>query len=138
MDRRGLQVLTRDRLVDARALLRAHRYSAAYYLAGYAVECALKACIAKRTKRHDFPDKKIANDSYTHDLTRLVGIAGLKSELDAIHASDKAFERYWNVVREWSEEDRYNLSISSEDALELYNAITRRRNGVMRWLRNHW
>jgi hypothetical protein len=118
--------------------LRAHRYSAAYYMAGYAVECALKACIAKRTKRHDFPDKKIANDSYTHDLTRLVGIAGLESELDAVHASDKTFERYWRVVCRWSEEDRYNLSISNEDALELYNAITTRRSGVMTWLRNHW
>jgi HEPN domain-containing protein len=124
--------------VDARALLRARRYSAAYYMAGYAVECALKACIAKRTKRHDFPDKKIANDSYTHDLTRLVGIAGLKSELDAVYASDKTFERHWNVVCDWSEEDRYNLSISGEDAVDLYNAITRRRNGVMTWLRNHW
>jgi HEPN domain-containing protein len=138
MDRRGLQTLTRDRLADARTLLRAHRYSAAYYMAGYAVECALKACIAKRTKRHDFPDKKIANDSYTHDITRLVGIAGLKSALDAAHASDKTFERYWRVVCRWSEEDRYNLTISNEDALELYDAITTRRGGVMTWLRNHW
>jgi hypothetical protein len=83
-------------------------------------------------------DEFMSHDSYTHDLTRLVGIAGLKSKLDAVHASDKTFERYWNVVCDWSEEDRYNLSISSEDTLELYNAITSRRYGVMTWLKHHW
>jgi len=31
-------------------------------LAGYAVECALKACISKRTREHDFPEKKLVND----------------------------------------------------------------------------
>ena len=75
MNRRTLQTLARDRLADARALLRAHRYAAAYYMAGYAVECALKACITKHVNRHDFPDKKLATDSYTHDLNRLVTAA---------------------------------------------------------------
>jgi HEPN domain-containing protein len=32
-------------------LLEAGLYAGAYYLAGYAVECALKACIAKKTAR---------------------------------------------------------------------------------------
>ena len=31
---------------------------AAYYLCGYAVDGRLKACIAKQTRRYDFPDKK--------------------------------------------------------------------------------
>jgi HEPN domain-containing protein len=138
MNRRGLQVLTRDRLADTRALLRARRYAAAYYMAGYAIECALKACIAKRINRHDFPDKKLINDSYTHDLTKLVGIAALKSRLDAAHAADKAFRLNWEVVRDWSEEDRYNPNISRDDARELYSAIIKRRTGVMTWLRSHW
>jgi hypothetical protein len=43
------------------------------------VECALKACIAKRTKRHDFPEKKTVMDSHTHDPIELLGPAGLKS-----------------------------------------------------------
>jgi len=43
------------RLKDAEVLLQKGRNEAAYYLAGYAVECALKACIAKQTKRHEFP-----------------------------------------------------------------------------------
>jgi hypothetical protein len=38
-------------LQDAEALLQGGRYDAAYYLAGYAVECAIKACIANQTRR---------------------------------------------------------------------------------------
>lgn len=45
-------------------LLTAGMPEGAYYLAGYAVECALKSCIARRTQEHDFPDKKLANDSH--------------------------------------------------------------------------
>jgi len=33
-------------------------FDGAYYLAGYAVECAIKACIAKGTRRYEFPDKR--------------------------------------------------------------------------------
>ena len=138
VNRHGLQALTRDRLADARALLRLRRYSAAYYVAGYAVECALKSCIAKRIARHDFPDKKLINDSYTHDLARLMSIAELKDGLDAARAADKTLGINWEIVRDWSEEDRYNLNISKEDALELYSAITIRQTGIMAWLRNHW
>ncbi len=43
MNRAELQRLAKDRLLDAKALFAARRWSGAYYLAGYAVECALKA-----------------------------------------------------------------------------------------------
>ena len=48
MDRLQWQQLAERWLVDAKALLDAHRWSAAYYLAGYAVECGLKACVLAR------------------------------------------------------------------------------------------
>jgi hypothetical protein len=54
--RADFQRLANDRIADARALLAAKRWSAAYYLAGYAVEAALKACIAKLMKAEEFPD----------------------------------------------------------------------------------
>jgi hypothetical protein len=57
MNRRDLQTLAKIRLKEAQALARLRLYDGAYYLAGYAVECALKACIARRTSRYDFPDK---------------------------------------------------------------------------------
>jgi len=49
VNRRDLQALSRIRLTEAKALLRLGHYDGAYYLAGYAAECALKACIAKLT-----------------------------------------------------------------------------------------
>jgi HEPN domain-containing protein len=56
------------RAEDARILLAAGRYAAAFYMCGYAVECALKACIAKQTREYEFPDLKQVRDSYTHDV----------------------------------------------------------------------
>jgi HEPN domain-containing protein len=50
MNRTDLQQLAELRIKEARILLDGDSYSGAYYLAGYAIECALKACIAKRTK----------------------------------------------------------------------------------------
>jgi hypothetical protein len=72
VNRRDFQLLSAVRLKEAKALLKARFPDGAYYLAGYSVECAHKACIAKSTNRHDFPDKKRANESYTHNLTHLV------------------------------------------------------------------
>ena len=60
MNKRDLQALADAKIKEAQALYRSGRYDGACYLAGYAVECALKACIAKRTKKHDFPDKDFA------------------------------------------------------------------------------
>lgn len=55
MNRREFRELTTLRLAEARALLDAGLPDGAYYLAGYAVECALKACISRQTRQHDFP-----------------------------------------------------------------------------------
>jgi hypothetical protein len=62
----------------------------AYHLTGLAVECAVKACIGKNTKRHDFPPNQAAiKDIYTHDLSKLIGTAKLEKESRAI--PDEAF-----------------------------------------------
>ena len=81
MNRTDLQQLANERVLDAEALLNLGRWSGAYYLAGYAIECGLKACIAKLTNQDDFPDKRFANDSFTHDIEKLVDLAGLKLPL---------------------------------------------------------
>jgi HEPN domain-containing protein len=53
MNRTDLQNLAEERLGDAEVLLASNRYSGAYYIVGYAVECGLKACIAKLTRAED-------------------------------------------------------------------------------------
>ena len=50
VDRRELQDLSKVRLKEATALLQLGLFDGAFYLAGYAVECGLKACIAKGTR----------------------------------------------------------------------------------------
>src|SRR5438094_3909647 len=43
----------------------------AFYLGGLAIECALKACIAKKTKRYDFPrDRQTAQASMIRPVHR--------------------------------------------------------------------
>jgi HEPN domain-containing protein len=66
-NRQDFQRLAGMRLRDARVLMRNGNLEAAYYLTGLAVECALKACIAKNTKRYDFPPNQTAlKEIYTH------------------------------------------------------------------------
>jgi len=87
------------RLEDARILLRNGRFEGCYYLSGYAVECALKASIAKLTKRYDFPDITL-KDAYTHDLTKLLKIARLEEARNREFELDREFEINWLVVKE--------------------------------------
>jgi hypothetical protein len=81
VDRSDLQALSRIRATEAKALLGLGLFDGAYYLAGYAVECALKACIAKGTRRFEFPDKRRVDSSYTHDLELLMRLANLDESL---------------------------------------------------------
>ena len=72
MNRDDLRQLARIRLKDARALLNIRNYDGAYYLSGYVVECGLKACIAKKTRRYDFPDKDVVNKRKPIDSIQLL------------------------------------------------------------------
>lgn len=137
MNRKDLQLLSRIRLKEAKALLGLGLNDGAYYLAGYAVECGLKACIAKRTQRYDFPDRVLVRDLYTHGPLELVKKAGLADELEAPAAADSAFQGNWNTVRQWSVESRYNVH-SSEDADEPVTAIGDSQHGVMAWIKRYW
>lgn len=139
MNRTDLQRLAEERVADAKALLDAGRWSGAYYLAGYAVECALKACIAKRTNQHDFPDKATAVDSYTHNLNRLIEVAGLKLalQLATTPAANPTLGRNVQRTKDWSETTRYELKTEPE-ARSLYHAVTDPTDGVLAWIRNYW
>ncbi len=138
VNRDDLQALTRARLRDARALLRAKRYDAAYYVAGYAVECALKACIAKGTREFDFPEKEVVLRSYTHDVRELVRTANLGSELERQSRRDARFAVQWKLLVNWDEQSRYEEGRTYTDAKGLYFAITSRQHGVLTWLRKFW
>ena len=139
MNRADFQRLANLRVKEAKVLLDNGCYEGAYYLAGYAVECALKACIAKQTREYDFPPdaETVRNSIYTHDLTRLLRQAGLAGTLDTKSQSDAVFRNNWGVLRDWSEQSRYNSSVTQLDAETLYSAIVG-RNGALTWLKTYW
>ena len=137
MDRRDLQALSKIRVKEAKALLSAGLHDGAYYLAGYAVECALKACIAKETRKHEFPDKKRVDDSHTHNLQKLAELAELWDSGQERSRADPEFARYWDAARLWSEQSRYRRH-SPADAQRLVEAVDNRRHGVIAWLTLYW
>jgi HEPN domain-containing protein len=143
MNRIDFQQLAELRFKEAKVLLEAGFPEGAYYLSGYAVECALKACIAKKTQEHDFPEKKRVNDSHTHDLGKLLVLAGLSENLQLEFAANDAMEWRWGIVRDWSEESRYEMFQGSEAeriqrATLMINVIGSRRGGVMQWIKQSW
>jgi hypothetical protein len=108
------------------------------YLLGYSVECALKACIAKQTRKYDFPNKEIAQKSYVHDLEQLLKIAGLDYQLKRDMATNNRLEVNWSIVKDWKETSRYVSSVSSAEAKDLYSACTSRMNGILAWIKEKW
>jgi hypothetical protein len=137
MNRKDLQKLANTRIREAKVLFKAGEYSGAYYLAGYGVECALKACIAKNVKRHDFPEKGLSDRVFTHDLTDLLRHSKLKAGLEAELRATPGFAASWDLVIQWSEASRYTVW-SRQDAEALLDAITRRKDGVMPWIKQRW
>jgi len=107
-------------------------------LLGYAVECALKACVAKQVKRYDFPDKKLANEAFVHDLEKLVRVAGLAPAFDNDRRTNRALELNWAVVKDWSEASRYELGTTEAQARDFYTACTEPRNGILPWIKKRW
>ena len=143
MNQTDLQNLSEMRLKEARDLMATGNPCGAYYLAGYAVECAIKACIAKQTRQGDFPDKKRAIDAFDHGLDKLITVAELRAAFDQRLALDratpqKAFAKNWATVSAWNVETRYETHFSAQDAAEIIEAIENPQNGILIWLQQHW
>jgi HEPN domain-containing protein len=136
MNRLEFQALAVERLSDAEALLKAGRYACAYYIAGYAVECALKACIARKTNQDDFPPREAAR-YYVHDIPKLLDGAGLGSAFEQEARQDSILRRYWAEVKDWTEETRYQ-SRGQGPAEQILTAINDPQHGVLQWLRRNW
>lgn len=84
MNRVELQSMTRERILDAQALIRGKRWSFAYDVAGCAVQCALKSCLLARMIHTGwiFEDKARIDQCLTHDFGKLIRLAGLTDDLN--------------------------------------------------------
>ena len=139
MDRTDLQQLADLRMAEAHALLTLAppMADAAYYLAGYAIECGLKACIARGYGPEPWPEKKFVMDCHTHDILQLIRLAGLEPARAAAAAANPALGTNLTIVKDWSESSRYERH-SQIKAQRLYDAITDPVNGVLPWIKVHW
>jgi hypothetical protein len=128
--------LAEEKLSDSELLLIHSRYTSAYYLSGYAVELGIKACIAKQMIAEAIPDRKFVNSIYTHDLSELISVAGLKGWLQAEEAAVPAFSTCWAIVKRWDPNARYD-TIEGNTARAMVGAIGEPNHGVLQWLRRH-
>ena len=132
-----LKALAELRWTDAEALLGAGRHSGAYYLAGYSIECGLKAVIALSFRATVIPSKKFVNDIHTHDLASLIALAGLKQQLGVAADDNPELEANWAFVAGWKESSRYE-TIDPFTANRMLKAVGDPKSGVLQWLRTHW
>lgn len=112
IDQIGLEADTlergsRDKLDAARLLLEKGFFTEAYYLAGYAVEFALKARIARRFRADTIPDLAFVRGIYTHDLDALARQAGVIPNLKQAADTDDALRFAWETARLWTSASRY-------------------------------
>jgi HEPN domain-containing protein len=120
------------RLKEATLLLDQKDWDGAYYLVGYAVEFALKIRIISQLMQSDsFPDKKLAENFYKHELTLLRKLAALDDEMD----KDAAISPPWDIVKDWSEQARYEIGKTEKQAQDLYEAVEK---GVLPWIKARW
>ncbi len=129
------QALARQRKHEGSVLLRASQYAGSYLMMGYAVECALKACICRNTLRDSFP-RRDAHNLYVHNLGFLRDAAGLGAEMNAI----AALRVNWATVKDWNlEAVRYGtIRVDRALASDYYAACTARTFGVLSWVRGKW
>ena len=132
-DRATFQQLAELRLAEAKLLLENGLPSGAYYLAGYAVECALKAVIAAGFRANEIPDKSRVNSVYTHNLKDLLSLAGLKSPLEEEMSQSPDLRESWATISKWSEHARYE-TCSPDAAATMLEAVGAADKGLLQWL----
>jgi AbiV family abortive infection protein len=135
--RLDLQNHAQTKLDDATLLLQNGRFSNAYYLAGYAVELGLKACISRQMLAETIPDKTLLRRVFDHDPRVLVGLAGLARQLQEQEDKDPNFAANWALAAQWTPESRYE-TVDQASGQTLISAISDPTSGVLQWIKTHW
>jgi hypothetical protein len=137
LPKKQLEQLADARANEAKTLFNAGLFSGAYYLAGYAVEFALKARIARNFQADTIPQKSYVQDVFTHDLKRLMGLAALKNELDQKVQGDPQFAAFWGIASQWNESARYDIWDKVATTAMLV-AVGDSQKGLLQWIKQYW
>jgi hypothetical protein len=114
VNRADWQRIAEEKLIAAKTLLDARQWPSAYYLAGYALECGLKSCIL--THLEDVPEiifddgnKTYSEKCWSHDVERLVELAGLREARQRESTINPDLLDNWMVAKDWNERSRYEI-----------------------------
>lgn len=141
-DYKAFKNLSLQKIKEAKILLNNKLYTGAYYLAGYSVEFALKACYCKTIQAQTFPPlRKVYEKLYNHGRDSLIGlmdVSSIKTKFEAETQNNNKLQVNWDIVKDWSTESRYASSVKKADAKALINAIEEKRTGVLTWIKKVW
>ena len=129
--------LAHIRLDEAKLLFTQGYYCGAFYLAGYSIECALKAKIAKNLRKFDIPDHKVVEKHFTHNLQDLLNQSELNAKLGRASKRNPQLSVNWDTIaglNGWSEESRYNEDVTKAEAQKLLDAVDDPKNGILQWI----
>jgi hypothetical protein len=137
-NRQQFKALARLRLCEAESLFAEGLYDGAAYLAGYAVEMALKARICKLLQVADYPASGSLKQAYAvHDFDQLMLLAGLQPRLGL---AAPALLANWSRAQPWKPDWRYTAlgTHGAQDALDILDAIRHPQDGILRWIAKYW
>ncbi len=128
--------LSAMRLAEAEVLFDAGRHYGCYYLAGYAVEFALKVVIiGNLAASGTYPTKQNADRYYGHDLNQLLELAKLTQAME----QDKVVEKSWAIAKDWSEQKRYERNWTEHEARQAATDLLKAvKDTVLPWIRRYW
>lgn len=77
-----------------------------------------------------WPEKGFVSDCHTHEISKLVRLAGLEPTMTVDSAANPGLATNWSIVKDWNERSRYERHSLSK-AQSLYEAITDKTDGVL-------
>ena len=120
-----LKSVSKGRLKDAEALLKAGRFDGAINMCGYAVEVALKARACRTLKWAGFPESKKEFEGLQsfriHNLELLLHLSGVEGRIRG------KFIAEWSIVLKWNPESRHQKlgTATKQDAVDIISAAKR-------------
>ncbi len=127
------------RRADADALFEKERWRGAMYVAGYAIECLIKAKLMERFKQSNLEDLE-AELKRRHVIPQRASLFDHRFELyvkasgrSDVLKSDHALWRSFNIANRWVPSWRYNPDLSNRaDAEDFLLAI----DTMLEWIKN--
>jgi hypothetical protein len=101
----------------------------AYFHVGSATECALKAYIMWRERLNSWPDRTSRPELYTHDLRRLVQIAGIALPTKGPLGPS------WKVVLDWDRNQGYDPTPMPRKVARSMIEAAFGQEGVVTWIK---